>query len=343
LPGARLRSILDVAIRSDAAMLRALRVCLLLISCLALEPALAASSWPRAPGTNLRVVVWNVSREQFFEQRAGFVRALRAIDADLLILDEMSANRSSADLARMLREVYPDKRRAWHVAYGTSGYNQRTVFALRGRLTPLPQFGFLPYPSDYLASVQSLPMTPQEQQRMQRSLAGGIASFGVEARIGSRRLLLVGVDLECCGDSDDAWEEQRRHVESREIRKALEQGWSERHPDAVIVAGDFNAVRGLRPVELLQSGATGAAPELSVAGAMHANRTDNWTWDGRGTPFPSRPIDFVLHDAHLRMLDAWVFDPETMSQTQRKRIGLGRLSLLKLSSLRPVVVDFAWQ
>ena len=52
--------------------------------------------------------------------------------------------------------------------------------------------------------------------------------------------MVVGVDLQCCGDSDDAWEEKRRFVEVRAIRRLLEQAWDARRPHAVIVAGDFN-------------------------------------------------------------------------------------------------------
>ena len=310
-------------------------ICLALFAC----PALA-QTLPRAPGTALRALVWNVSREQFFDQQLGFVAALRAMDADLIILDEMSAQRTAPDVVAMLKQVDDAP---WQVAYGSSGHNQRAVFALRGDLSPLASFKYLPYPPRFVREMQAIRLNPRQQGQMGASLDAGIAAFGAEARHAGRRLLVVGVDLQCCGDTDDAWEERRRHVEARIIRRTLEQAWSTRRPDAVIVAGDFNAVRGLTPVELMQGSRNRPQQRLSIASARHANGKDSWTWDGRGTPFPSRPIDFMLHSAQLKVLNALVFDPETMSEAQRQTLGLSVDQFIPLSAHRPIVVDFAWR
>ena len=314
-------------------------LCLMLLA----SAACAARPLPRAPGTDLRVLVWNVSRHQFFEHQKGYIKALSAIDADLLILDEMPANRSIDDVRAVLAQIDSRRQPDWQIAYGSSGHNQRTVFALRGELDALPEFAFLPYPDEFRARMLALPLDPAELQRMQRSLDGGVAAFGVHARIGTQQLLLVGVDLECCGDSDDAWEEQQRVVEVQQIRAALDSAWNTRTPDAVIVAGDFNAVRGRGIVARMQGDASGGERRLQVVEASHANGRDTWTWDGRGTPFPSRPLDFILHNDGLRQLRALVFDPETMSARQRSRLGLRREALIPLSAHRPVIADFAWR
>lgn len=306
-------------------------------------PAFAAESWPRATGTDFRMLVWNVSREQFFEQADDFRTALRAIDADLLILDEMPGRRSADDVVAFLQSLDPNDTRPWNVAYGTSGDNQRVVFALRGRLTALAPFKFLPYPPRFVAWMRRFADTPEHRRWINTSLGAGIGSNGVEAQIGTHRLLLAGVDLQCCGDSDDSWEEKRRHVEVREIRTIVDRLWSARSPDAVLVAGDFNAVHGLRPVEIMRGSRHNAARRLQVVQALHANGSDRWTWDGRGTPFPSRPIDFVLHSRELQPLQARVFDAETMTEADRTRMGLRRDQFITQSQHRPVVVDFAWR
>ncbi len=312
-----------------------LLVCLALFAC----PALA-QPLPRASGTALRALVWNVSREQFFDQQVGFVAALKAMDADLIILDEMPAQRDANDVAAVLRQVDGAQ---WQVVYGSSGHNQRVVFAIRGGLSPLPSFKYLAYPPRFVREMKAMPMNPRQQEQIGASLNAGIGAFAALAHHDGRRLLIVGVDLQCCGDSDDAWEERRRHVESRVIRRTLDQAWSTRQPDAVIVAGDFNAVRGLKPVMLMQGSRARPAQRLRIAPARHANGKDSWTWDGRGTPFPSRPIDFMLHSAQLRVLRALVFDPETMSAAERQALGLSAEQFIPLSAHRPVVVDFAWR
>ncbi len=303
----------------------------------------AAESWPRAEGTAFRAMVWNVGREQLFVERPRFLAALQAIDADLIVFDEMSGQRSADDVIGLLGELDAPGDAPWQVVYGTSGDNQRAVFALRGEVRTIPSFAHLPYPPRFLRWARNLRMKPDQRARMDQNLAAGIGTAAAEVRIDGRRLLVVGVDLQCCGDTDDAWEERRRMIEARAIRTLLDREWSARKPDAVIVAGDFNAVRGLKPVRALQGIAGHPTRRLAVSDAAHANGVDRWTWDGRGTPFPSRPIDFLLHSRELIPLQALVFDAETMSADQRASLGLGADHFRALSEHRPVVVDFAWR
>lgn len=305
--------------------------------------AFAAATLPRAEGSDFRAAVWNVSREKFFEQRERYVTALRAIDADLLIFDEMPEDRGADDVADVLRALDSENDVDWQVAYGSSGDNQRAVIALRGDVEPLRQFQHLPYPPRFVAWMRKLPLNPYQRQRLDRNLDAGIGASAAQVRIGGRRIIVVGVDLQCCGDSDDAWEERRRYVEARSIRSVLDRAWSVREPDAVIVAGDFNAVRGRRPVNLLQGDEKHPQRRLAIADALHANGIDRWTWDGRGTPFPSRAIDFMLHSRSLRVRQALVFDAETMSDDQRASYGLDAGMFRAMSEHRPVVVDFAWR
>jgi endonuclease/exonuclease/phosphatase family metal-dependent hydrolase len=317
----------------------------LLVAWLALLPAcaFAAGTLPRAEGSDFRALVWNVSREKFFEHQQDYLLALRAIDADLLIFDEMPGGRGADEVAAVLRNLNAPGDPDWQVAYGSSGDNQRAVIALRGDVEPLRQFQHLPYPPRFAAWMRKLPLNPYQRQRLDQNLDAGIGAFAAQVRIGGRRVIVVGVDLQCCGDSDDAWEERRRYVEARAIRSVLDRVWSARKPDAVIVAGDFNAVRGRRPVNLMQGDEKRPERRLAIADARHANGKDNWTWDGRGTPFPSRAIDFMLLSRSLRVLQALVFDPETMSETARQSLDLDAEMFRPMSEHRPVVVDFAWR
>jgi hypothetical protein len=303
----------------------------------------AAGTLPRSEGSDFRALVWNVSREKFFEHQQDYLFALRAIDADLLIFDEMPGDRGAEDVSAVLRDLDSPGDPDWQVAYGSSGDNQRVVIALRGDVEPLRPFEHLPYPPRFVAWMRQLPLNPYQRQRLDQNLDAGIGAFAAQVRIGGRRIIAVGVDLQCCGDSDDAWEERRRYVEARAIRSTLDRVWFAREPDAVIVAGDFNAVRGKRPVNLLQGDEKRPQRRLAIADARHANGIDNWTWDGRGTPFPSRAIDFMLHSRALRVLQALVFDAETMSESQRQNLGLDAAMFRTMGEHRPVVVDFAWR
>lgn len=320
-----------------------LRRWLLLLFLLAPLTLPAQGTWPRAEGTALRAMVWNVGREQLYAERTRYLAALRAIDADLIILDEMSGTRDASDVVALLSALDQPGDAPWQVVYGTSGDNQRAVFALRGEVRAIPSYAHLPYPPRFLRWAKGLRMKPEQRARMDQNLAAGIGAAAAEVRVQGRRLIVVGVDLQCCGDTDDAWEERRRMIEARAIRTLLDREWSARKPDAVIVAGDFNAVRGMKPVRAVQGIAGHPTRRLAVSDAAHANGVDRWTWDGRGTPFPSRAIDFLLHSRELIPLQAVVFDAETMSADQRAAVGLGPEHFRGLSEHRPVVVDFAWR
>ena len=56
---------------------------------------------------------------------------------------------------------------------------------------------------------------------------------------------------------------------------------------------------------------------------------------------PSRPIDYILHSRELSVRQTLVFDPETMSTSERERLDLKASAFKPLSEHRPVVVDFA--
>lgn len=301
----------------------------------------APATLPRAPGTDLRVLAWNVSRENFYQHADAFVAVLNAIDADVLILDEMSADRTDLDVRSVLRRVGADNNaRRWQLSYGRSGFNQRAVIAVRGEVRGLPEFARLPYPATFIDSMRAESMNPSQRAELASSIAGGVGANGALVRIGSRKLLVIGVDLHCCGDRDDAWEERRRIVESALIRKRLQRALAHRRVDAIVVGGDFNALRGLSPVRTLQ-GSEHAHAHLDLVHSRHHDGSD-WTWDGRGTPFKSSHIDYLLHDRGLRVLASVIFDAETLPLAQVEALGLSRDFMRKLTAHRPVVADFAW-
>jgi hypothetical protein len=69
----------------------------------------------------------------------------------------------------------------------------------------------------------------------------------------------------------------------------------------------------------------------------------DWTWDGRGTPYPSRQIDYLLHSGRLEVLQARVFDSEDLSPERQLALGLPADLSRSLSPHRPIVVDLRWR
>lgn len=292
----------------------------------------------RHPDAVLRVLVWNVDRS-FFRESAGFQQVLDAVDADLLILDEMPADVSAEEIA----EALPAHATPWQVLYGSGGGpHQRASISVRAPLQRIPEFDQLPYPRErFEAWVKAVP--PEKQQRALGSLEAGVATVAGVVEWQGRRLLVVGLDLECCGETVDSPQEQRRQFEAGAIRTAIDAVAGRLQVDAVLVGGDFNNVQGDTPVRIMQRGA-GATTSLSYPTPHHrGNPATDWTWDGRGTPYPSRRIDYLLHSDRLVVLQSQVFDSEDLAPCLQRSLKLGAELSRALSPHRPVVVDFAWR
>lgn len=292
----------------------------------------------RHPDTDLRVLVWNVDRE-FFNRSEGFQRVLRAVDADVLILDEMPTGVSGEQIVNAL----PAAAMPWRALYGSGGgANQRASVSARGPLARVEAFDRLPYPREHFdAWMVNIP--ERKRARVRDSLDAGVAAVGGLVTWQGRRLLVVGLDLECCGDSADSAAEERRQFEAEAIREAIDMVAAGAKFDAILVGGDFNAVHGQAPVQILERGAR-VDTTLDHPTPLHrgSDRID-WTWDGRGTPFPSKQIDFLLHSKRLRVLQSQVFDSEELTPAEQQALQLPAELSRSLSPHRPIVVDFAWR
>lgn len=317
-------------------------LCLLCLLALPHAPRLSAETLPLAAGADFRVLVWNVSRGNFFEHAEGFVAVLSAADADVLILDEMPDDRQAADVLEILRRVEGSKRAPWQLSYGGSGFGQRSVIALRSSWHGVAEFDHLAYPEGFLDWMRGQDLPARRRAQLEADIQAGVAAHGIVGHLQGRKLLLVGVDLQCCGDSDDSWEEQRRLTESRVIRIALDQVIDGYHLDAVVVGGDFNTTRGRAPVATVQGDPADAERHLKVDDARHGDGQD-WTWNGEGTPFPSKKLDYLLYSHSLQLRRALVFDPQTMAEVERARLTPDFPEMQSLSAHRPLLVDFSWR
>lgn len=319
-----------------------LRRWLCLLGTLLLPTWAMAEEWlPRHPDSAFRVLAWNVSREQFFTHEQEVASILRAIDADVLLLDEMSGQRSAADLEARLEALAEGQ--DWHSLYGSSGgANQRATLSARAPLIDLPVFQQLSYPAEVQQMwLDGLP-PPVDRADVRQNLEWGLPAVGGVLQIDGRRVLFVGMDLQCCGKNPSEIQAQRRIYESYLLREAIETSVAQTQIDAVVVGGDFNAVTGRAPVEIVATPLRAGTPALSVAEATHRDGRSQWTWEGTGTPFPNGRLDFVLHSAPLKVLAAQVFDSADLSAAERARWGLSLGSAQKVSAHRPVVVDFGW-
>ncbi len=134
------------------------------------------SGLDRAPEAEFRVLVWNVAG-RLSSNPEPFRAILRAIDADLVLLDEVSAR---TDLAAV-RAVLPGDPSEWSVHIGSSGGRQRGAVAARSPLTAARHRSCLLRKLGHLASG------PRACSRGRHGESSGAAGCRVRGWIGRRR------------------------------------------------------------------------------------------------------------------------------------------------------------
>jgi hypothetical protein len=171
----------------------------------------------------------------------------------------------------------------------------------------------------------------------------GIAVAGAIIQVGARSILAVSVDLQCCKGTPD-WQEMRRQLEVAAIRNIVQDVLTGEPVDAVLVGGDFNLVSTGTPLVMLTNPYPAPHFALVPADAWHLDGLEVWTWDGRGSPFPTSALDFQLYSfASLEVAQAVVFSTEDLGSEELAALGLSATSSRSLSDHLPIVVDYKWR
>jgi endonuclease/exonuclease/phosphatase family metal-dependent hydrolase len=296
----------------------------------------------RSPDVAFRVLSWNVSGSAFTEHSAEYRKILRLLDPDILLLDEVEGGRTKEEIASVVRGIRGATDTSWHMVIGAGGGYQRGVVLSRHQVTPVPAFGLLHYPAAAMAELRSL-MDDPTWTATKPNLDAGIAAGAAIVDLGGRRILAVTFDLQSGGGTSQ-WQEARRLIEVREIQNALQQVLRTTRVDAVLVTGDFNAVSTGMPLARI----TNPYPEphfaIVPAAAIHLDGSESWTWDGRGTPYPTQALDFSLYSpVSLEPLNALAFSTEDLSPAALAEAGLYAGTSRLVSDHLPIVVDYRWR
>lgn len=294
---------------------------------------------PLESGTTLRILSWNISEDAFVAHRSEFLALVRHARPDILLLDEVAPAAGNDQLQAALPEGYH-----WHTHFGISGGRQRGVIASRFALGAVPEFAsVIAYPEAGRQQIrQGMPKADRDNRSW--SMEGGIPVNGAMVEIGSRRLLLVTVDLQCCGGDPQSWHELKRRIEAAEIQGLVRRVLERTSVDGIVLAGDFNLVSTPLPLTILAGPYQAPHGNLATAEPWHLGGAEKWTWDGRGTPFPSGVLDFQLYSAgSLRVAESEVLDSEDFPQATLENSGLKTDTSRRLSNHRPLVVEYSWQ
>jgi hypothetical protein len=277
------------------------------------------------PYEGIRVLSWNVQEDSFVTHQTEFRALMRRADANIWLLDEVAPWTDADQIEEAI--LQPGSDATLHIDFGRSGGRQVGVVASIYRLESLQEFsGLVPYPEAERQEILQR-MSPADRARSDWSMDGGIPVNAAVILTGTRRLLAVVADLQCCGDSPESWQEFRRMVEVREIRR-----------------GDFNLVTSHEPLQVLTGPYRAPHTKLTPVESYHLDGVSNWTWDGRGTPFPSNDLDYQMYDSQaLKLRTSLILDSEDLPPEELEQLGIDRKTSSRLSDHRPLLVEYGWR
>ena len=306
----------------------------------AIEKPVTAGTGPTDPlvrdsRTSFRVAVWNVGG--MLPVTADSIdRVIRAIDPDVLILDELWPALTAEGIKARLPSSGRASSAPWAVALGSRGA-ERGAVAARGRVETV--MSYVPYPPEGLDAMHG-----NDAGDRIWTADDGIGAAVVVVRLGSRRLIVVPVDLTCCGPPESG-NEALRILEADAInaatRRTLRGG-----ADGVLVGGDFNLVGTGTPLNVMAHRLDLDNTALDPVDALRLNglSKDTWRQRGGGGRFPPGRLDWLLHSGStLEVIRSFVFDTADLSPSWLTFHKLKADDSAAASDHLPIVADFRWR
>ncbi|MGE0040012.1 MAG: endonuclease/exonuclease/phosphatase family protein [Vicinamibacterales bacterium] len=294
----------------------------------------------KADGT-FRVVQWNVSGQNMWDEGDKVRRVLAALDPDVLVLDEATAASTPASVRRFLGEGPLGGKGEWQVVVGLGGGRQHGVVASRQPMRASPELLTVAYASSTLDELAGRMGAAAAATLVPVERASGLATAGAWVEVGGREILFVPVDFQSGGYAGSP-EDQLRAVQATAIRDRVDEALRSVENPAVVIAGDLNLVGTAEPLSRLRSGLGRGGTPLAVSPAYRLADRSQATW--RSTRYPAFTpgrLDFMLYSGAVLAVDrAFPFDPEGVTPARLAALGLEEGDARAVSDHLPVVTDF---
>lgn len=276
-------------------------------------PRVSDAPIPPTPRGAIRVVSFNVERAAPMGNPAPFIRILRALNPDILLVQEWDSD--AASIRNWFDTAFPEHA-PWSVA---------TVPGMLG-------VGVVSrYP--ITASTADGTLGPSIE-RIGGSTVRFVAAV-VSTPIGD--VLVGSTHLKCCGSAGSS-EDVRRMAEVGLIGAAF-RAMATRPLAMRVLGGDLNLVGSRGPIDALREGLDADGSDLAIAPAMVLGDAAHYTWSEAASPFSPGRLDFLLvGDAQARLLRSFVLDTQRLSDASLARAGLQREDS-RASDHMPVVAD----
>lgn len=293
-----------------------------------------ADTIPRVPDATLRLLTWNVSDRALLTRTDAFERILRALDPDVVLLDEVSPQIDAQWLATFFTRLSGE----WSVVMGQGGGRQRTAIASRLPLAAEPALARVAYPDSVaLLDTMRMPRQPRNDARTFRTDA--VPAVGARVQVEGLTVLLVALDLSCCGYAGSE-EDRFRIMASSAVHDAIA-GVVAGGIDGVVIGGDFNLVGSRTPVDVMARALDPAGGNLAAIDGIRLNGLSNATWRNPADIFPPGRLDWVLYSpSSLFALRSFTFATEDLPAEVLVAFGLEGGDSERASDHLPVVADF---
>jgi endonuclease/exonuclease/phosphatase family metal-dependent hydrolase len=276
---------------------------------------------PSKPAAAMRVMSWNVRFGAILTQPEQSARILRALDPDILLLQEMTEDNSAAALEAFLNSSAPRRGTAWQVVFGEGGGRLRCAIASRFPVKPVAALASVPYPD-----------WPEGQTR----------TVGGTVTAGNKRVLVAPIHLRCCGRTGSP-EDKTRHLQAKLLNQAIREAIADEPFDAVVIGGDLNLVGSYAPIERLGVGLDLDQTDLGILDPYCLNHRNNATWADSRSPFAPGRLDYLLvSDSSVRQAQSFVFNSADLPKRELSRHQLAASDSSEVSDHFPIVADLIW-
>lgn len=304
---------------------------------------------------HVRVMTWNVNRNSILSpdgaRYESFARIIRAIDPDVIALQEVESPDAAARLIRLMNRYIPlDHGESWHV-HTVSDNALISRYPMRWRdgepvvPYPIPQWGLPDFHFGFAAALVDLPR-----------------------RFGGTDVLVVATHNKSGADESHV---RMRQVQSDAIVRWIRELRNSAHENVIadgtpiVIMGDMNVVpdASMRPFETLLSGDIADeetfgpdfaldwdGTEITDARPSHNGMgREYYTWRNDNLPFNPSALDRILFtDSVTSVLRSFVLNTMTMSSSELAILGLQDSDVLldgrsNYYDHLPLIVDFAIQ
>ena len=258
------------------------------------------------PIGHFRVVSWNVQFGNLLDDKERAARILKALQPDVLLLQELDGDDTPQTLTRFLVETFDG---SWDVCCTPVSGTERH-HKLRSAV----------------ATNRTLKSTQHVDSESWKQIKAIISTIDIN----KTPINFVSLHLRCCGGPTGEAEEQWQD-EAWAIREAIES----RQSPSFVVAGDWNLVGTTKPLQIVQTN------EFAIVDAYQPDGRINATWSDVTSSFTPSRLDWMLYSPKtLALVNSFVLDTADLDSETLHAHGLMSEDTAELSDHLPLVADF---